>query len=296
MKVIVAGGTGFVGRTLVRGLIEDGHRVLVLVRPSSTAKPKMIAGAESKEIDLENPIASGDFMGDAIINLVGIIREFPRRGITFHKSHFLVTKNLVDFAARNRIGQFLQMSALGAKPDAKTGYERTKYSAERYLTESALNWTIFRPSIIIGPGGHLIRLLTDMIKHLPIVPVIGDGQQKLQPIHIDDVCAGFRKALGDARSRGRTFEFGGPEVMTFDRMIDILGETLGHPKVPKWHQPIWMLRPISSIMGRFPWFPLTNEQITMLLENNYTDDKSYIEHFAIALRRPWDSLIGTGGK
>ncbi len=290
MKVIVAGGAGFVGRSLVRGLVDDGHQVVIPMRPSSKPGTAEIAGIETVNVDMEKPIDSNDFMGDAIINLVGIIREFPAKGVTFFKSNFLVTKNLVDFARQNRIRQFLQMSALGAKPDARTGYEQTKYSAECYLVESGLNWTIFRPSIIIGRDSHLIRLLTDMITKLPVVPVIGDGRQKVQPVNIDDVCTGYRKALGNERGRAKIFEFGGPEIITFDRMLDILGETLGRPEVRKWHQPIWMLRPLASIMGRFPWFPLTNDQITMLLENSYSEDNSYFEHFEIAPKSPWDSL------
>jgi uncharacterized protein YbjT (DUF2867 family) len=288
MKIIVAGGNGFIGKVLVRGLLQDGHRVVIPVRPSF--KPKGAEAYEFVNIDLEKPIGSEDIKGDAIINLVGIIREFPAKGITFFNSHFLVTRNLVDFARLNGIGQFLQMSALGARPNARIGYEQTKYSAERYLVESGLNWTIFRPSIIIGRGSHLIRLLSDMISKLPVVPVIGDGQQKIQPINIDDVCAGFRRALGNELSRGKIFEFGGPEIITFDKMLDTVGQTLGRPKVRKWHQPIWMLRPIASLLGRFPWFPLTNDQITMLLENSYTEDISYFEHFGIARKSPWDAL------
>jgi nucleoside-diphosphate-sugar epimerase len=290
MKIIVAGGTGFIGNALVPKLIADGHQVVLLRRPSSKSGSPLTAVVETADVDLGKPILSENLQGDAIINLVGIIREYPHKGITFVKSHYLVTKNLVDFAVRNRIGQFLQMSALGAKPDAKTGYEQTKYAAECRILESGLNWTIFRPSIIIGPESRLILLLNNMIVRLPAIPVIGDGQQKIQPLNIDDVCDGFRLALGNERSRGSIFEFGGPEIITFDRMLDILGETLNHHRLHKWHQPIWMLRLLAALMGRFRWFPLTNDQITMLLENSYTDDRSYFEHFGIQPKSPWTSL------
>ncbi len=289
MRIIVAGGTGFIGRVLVRGLIEDGHQVVMLCRPRSKADTRTMPGIEIAAADSENPIPS-DFDGDAIINLVGIIREFPSRGITFQRSHFLVTRNLVDLAKRVRIPRFLQMSALGVKPEVATGYLKTKYAAEVCVRDSGLNWTIFRPSIVIGQGGGLFELLTKMIKQLPVVPVVGDGQYKVQPVNIDDVIAGFRKSLGNERASGKIFEFGGPEIMTYDKMLDELGSAIGHPKVRKWHQPLWMVRLMAALLGRFPWFPLTIDQITMLLENNYTDDRSYYQTFGIEPRSIRDGL------
>ncbi len=283
MKVIVAGATGFIGKVLVRGLIEDGHQVVIIRRRKSTAEIEATPGTEIATADPENPIPS-DLDGDAIINLVGVLREFPSKGITFQGTHFIVSKNLIDHAKRKKIPRFLYMSALGVKPDATTGYMKTKYAAERYLRDSGLNWTIFRPSIVIGPGGGLFELLTNMIKHLPFVPVVGDGQYKMQPVYIADVSAGFRKSLGNEKSYEKIIEFGGAEIMTYDRMLDEIGEAIGHPKVRKWHQPLWMVRPMAALFGRFRWFPLTTDQITMLLENNYTEDRSFYQIFGIAPR------------
>lgn len=289
MKVIVAGGTGFVGQTLIRGLIEDGHQVIIVKRPGSKTKPPGQANIEIVTVDMEKPIIARDIIGDAIINLAGIIKENRARGLTFFRTNFLVTKSLIDFAVQNNIGQFLQMSALGTKPDSQTAYEETKYAAECYVAESGLNWTIYRPSIIVGPDGYLINMLAFMIRHLPVVPVIGNGQYKVQPVYVEDVAAGFRKALGNERAKGRIFEFGGPEVMTFDQMLDTIAGVMGH-NIRKWHQPLWMLRPIAALMGRYPWFPLTNDQITMLAENNCTDDNSYFDFFQIAPKRFKDAL------
>ena len=173
------------------------------------------------------------------------------------------------------------MSALGVKPNDKTKYLMTKYDAEQYVKESGLKWTIFRPSVVFGPGSHLIRLLSNMIRRLPVVPVIGDGKYKLQPVHVTDICAGFCKSVDDNYIIGRTYEIGGPEIMTYDRMLDIIGAVMGK-KIIKFHQPVWLLRPMATLLERFPWFPFTNEQVTMLLEDNYTEDKSYFEHFGIA--------------
>jgi uncharacterized protein YbjT (DUF2867 family) len=281
MKVIVAGGTGFLGKALVSELIENRHQVVLLRRPSSKSKVPEMPEIQAVEVDIENPIVSTDFTGDVIINLIGIIREFPSKGITFHKSHYLVTKHLVDFARASGIKRFLQMSALGVKPDAQIGYEQTKFAAECYLRESGLDWTIFRPSIVVGPNAGLIGLLSKMISRLPVVPVIGNGCYRVQPVYIKDVIAGFVKSLGNDRAIGRVFEFGGPEIMTFDQMIDTLGDAIGKSRLRIFHQPIWMLRLMAALFGRFSWFPVTKDQIIMLLEESYTEDKSYFEFFGI---------------
>lgn len=290
MRIILAGGTGFVGSALVNRLSADGHHVTLIVRPGSKAKIPERSEVETVSLDPDMPLTDLDKSGDVIINLVGIIREFPSRGVTFENAHFLVTKNLVDFAKARGISRFLQMSALGVGPDGKTGYVRSKFKAEEYLRSSGLNWTIFRPSMITGPGDHVTGMFSRMIKYLPVVPVIGDGEYRLQPVHIDDVCTGFVRAISDDRSIGKVFEFGGPEVLSFNRILDIIGEAIGKKKVRKIHTPVGIMRIKAAIWGRFSWFPVTGEQITMLLDDNYTDDRSLYELFDFRPRSFGESL------
>ncbi len=279
MKIVIAGGRGFVGSHLVRRLISEGHNPTLILR--KTPKPKASIPDEATVIvhDPTVPFDKPNLEADAIINLVGIIREFPSRGITFEKAHFEVTKNLVDLAERNNIGRFLQMSALGVGPDAKTGYLRTKLKAEEYLKSSSLKWTIFRPSMIFGPGGEAIRMFARMVRYLPVVPVIGNGQYRLQPVHVDDVCTAYVRALTDERSVGRTFEFGGPDILTFNRILDEIGKAIGRKIVPKIHQPVGFMHFLAGLFGRCSLFPVTNEQIIMLLEDSYTEDNSVYELF-----------------
>ena len=290
MKILVAGGTGFVGNALIPGLIKDGHDVTILQRPKSRSQAPKIEGLKIAFINPEAPITDTNLSADAIINLAGIIREDRGKGDTFHRSHFLVTKNLVDYAHTNGVKRFLQMSALGVKPNSQTNYFRTRFEAENYLKESGLAWTIFRPAIIFGPESHFIALLSKMIKAFPVVPVVGDGKYKMQLVHIDDVCAGFRKALLDERAIGKTFEVGGPDILTYDEILDAIGQALGKSKVRKIHQPLWLIRPMAGLFGSFSWFPVTNDQITMLLEGNYTNDKLYWESFGLAPKRLRESL------
>jgi NADH dehydrogenase len=290
MKIIIAGGTGFVGSALIKRLSAEGHHLTLIVRPGSKAKIPTHSRIEAVSLDPGQPPTDLDESCDVIINLVGIIREFPSRGITFEKSHSQITKNLVDFAGENDIPRFLQMSALGVGPHGKTGYTRSKFKAEEYLKSSGLKWTIFRPSMIIGPGDHITGMFSRMIKYLPLVPVIGDGEYKLQPVHVDDVSTAFTKSLGDDRSIGKVFEFGGPEVLSFNRILDIIGEALGKKKVRKIHTPVEIMRLKAAIWGRFRWFPVTNEQITMLISDNYTADRSLYELFDFQPKQFSESL------
>ena len=214
---------------------------------------------------------------DALINTIGIIREFRNRGVTFKKIHVEILKNLLRFAQSNGIGRFIQISALGVGPGGQTEYLRSKFKAEELVRNSGLNWTILRPSMMIGPGDHITGMLGGMIKRLPAVPVIGDGNYVLQPVHIDHIAEGIGRLLDDERAFGKTFEIGGPETLTFNQILDRIGDNLGRKRVRKFHQPAGIMRVFASLLERFPWFPLTCEQLTMLLEGNSTSEREFFD-------------------
>ncbi len=280
MRIIIAGGTGFVGSELVKDLTGNGYEVILMVRPGSKSIGNNRDNIKTINIDPSMPIANCWVEADAIINLVGIIREFPLSGITFKKAHCDVTHNLIDFAARNNIKRFLQMSALGVVQNANTGYLKTKYLAEEDLRESELDWTIFRPSMIFGEKDLSINMFASMVKNLPVVPVIGDGKYRVQPIFIGDVCKAFSLALSNQSMKGKTIEVGGPEIFSFDQMLDTIGEVLGKRRVRKIHVPVFAMRIAASIFGGIRQFPITNDQITMLLNENYTGIDSFLRSFA----------------
>jgi NADH dehydrogenase len=290
MKIIIAGCSGFVGLSIARYLLDLGHEVIPLIRPGSESKIDFIDKVDPLLLDPLEPMEPVTGKVDVLINAIGIIREFPSRGITFEKIHYEIARNLVDFAKMSGIPRFIQISALGVSSGSETGYQRSKARAEEYIFESGLNWTIFRPSMIIGPGDHVTDLFSDMVRRLPIVPVIGDGNYKLQPVHIDDLCEGLAKSLEDTRAAWKIFELGGPEVLTFNHMLDQIGKALGKPKVRKMRQPVTMMRFMAGLFGRFKWFPITAEQITMLLSDNYTDDRSFFDLYSLEPRRFKDSL------
>jgi uncharacterized protein YbjT (DUF2867 family) len=283
MRVFITGSSGYFGQSLLSKLLREGHKPVCLIRP----------GSENKLGDLKGKIEAvpggiGDVAAwksglhdiDAIINLIGIIREFPSRGITFEKLHYRATADLVDLAAELGVKRFLQMSALGVSPNSRADYYRTKYRAEVYLKESELDWTIFRPSLIIGKGNKAIAEIIKLINSAPLVPIIGNGEYRMQPVDIDNVAEGFMKALTDEKIIGKTYKVGGPDRFSYNRMLDIIGEALGK-KVRKMFVPVFMMKAVACAFEYFSFFPLTKGQINMLLEENITDSKVYFEELNI---------------
>jgi uncharacterized protein YbjT (DUF2867 family) len=296
MKVFLTGSTGYVGRQIARDLVSPinggkaAHTVRVLVRPESVSKiPRDLAGRA--EVVYGDTTSADSLRGklhgcDAVINLPGLLREFPKRGITFEKVHFEGTKNLVDEAKRAGVRRFLQMSALGVRAGAATGYQKTKWMAEEYLRASGLEWTIFRPSVIFGREGeglmNFVSVLVDLHQMMPFfVPVIGNGEYRFQPVAIENVSEGFVKSLTTQASIGKVYEVGGPEKFTYNEMLDLVGEAIGKKKA-KLHQPVFLMKFLASLLGGFEFFPISKDQITMLLEENIcTDERPFYRDFQI---------------
>jgi NADH dehydrogenase len=212
---------------------------------------------------------------DAIIHLVGIIRAFPSRGITFEKLHTEATANVVAAAKETGVSRLLHMSALGAREDGPTPYLSTKYAAEELVRESGLDFTIFRPSLIFGRGGEAIKMFSDMVAKI-VVPIIGDGKYRFQPVSASTVAQGFEKALGLEDAHRKTLDVGGPDNVTFDEIMDTLARVKGKTIV-KIHLPVFPLRMVSSALQHAPGYPLTTDQITMLLEGSTCDEKPFYE-------------------
>ena len=270
MKIFLTGGTGFVGSHLRRALREKGHDIRLLVHRRGGATED---GEEQVEGDVTRPDTFADTVKgcDATINLVGIIREFPGRGVTFERLHVEATANVIAAAQKAGVRRHLQMSALGTRPGAASAYHRSKYRAEEMVRTSGLDWTIFRPSIIFGPQDAFVNLLAGYIRHYPAVPVIGDGTYRLQPIAADDVARCFTLALEMPETIGQTFELCGPDRLSYNEMLDAIGRALGRKHVSKLHNPLPLMKLVVPLLQGLPFFPITMDQILMLVEENICD-------------------------
>lgn len=308
MKVFLTGATGFVGSHLLHRLTTAGHSVVALVRPSSQEKlSELLKGLNKEQADsvelLEGDITSSDALSpeklegcDAVMHLVGIIRAFPSRGITFDAVHVQGTRNVCQAAKQAGTRHFLHMSALGTRENAATDYHRSKYIAEEIVRSSGMKWTIFRPSFIIGEGSEFIEMLSGMVRKR-IVPMIGRGDRMFQPVCAGNVSEGFLKGMQQPQTAEQIYEVGGPEVLSYRSMLDILASVMDC-RIMKIPMPAGLLRPVAAVMQRFPSFPLTNDQITMFMEGSVCKDNSiFFETFGIepvSFENCLRGLMGTG--
>jgi len=291
-RVFVTGGTGFVGRHVLRALLAHGFLVRCLVRPGSEGD---LRGFESIDrvpgdvLRIEGLAASAAGCA-AVVNLVGIIRERAARGVTFDRLHVQATRNMLALAKEAGIARYLQMSALGARPDARSRYHQTKWRAEESVRQSGTRWTIFRPSVICGHGDEFTTALAAMIRRLPAVPVLGDGMYQLQPIAVEHVAEGIARALlGDA-SAGQTYDVGGPRPWRFLEILDEIGAALGRPRVHKIHVPMAAARLATRALQWLPFYPLAMDQITMLEEGSVADPAPFYQAFDITPEPLGESL------
>ncbi|MBI4610194.1 MAG: NAD(P)H-binding protein [Candidatus Rokubacteria bacterium] len=280
-RIFVTGGTGFVGKAVIRALQAHGFIVRCLVRPGSEQDLRGFEAIERAPGDVLTPKGFADSIHGcaAVIHLVGIIREHPGIGVRFERLHTAATAHVLEAAQAAGVTRYLQMSALGTRPGARSRYHRTKWEAEELVRRSGLRWTIFRPSVIYGPGDGFVTLLARMVRWLPIVPVIGDGRYRLQPVPVEQVAEAFARALERDTTIGQTYEAGGPRPYAFVEILDLVGAALGKPRVRKVYQPLGLMRPLVGVLEHIPFFPLTSDQLLMLEEHNVCDPTPFFKTF-----------------
>lgn len=293
--ILVTGGTGYVGSRLVQKLVEQGRDVRLLVRDVAAARKRFPTGVVFTQGDVTEPetLAAALAGVDAVIHLVAIIRE--RGDSTFEKINYRGTVNIVDAERAASVRRHLQMSALGALRDPAFPYHDTKYRAEQYVKGSGLDWTIFRPSIIFGPGDQFFSTLAGLAK-LPAPFVLPDGgTAQFQPVWRDDVVDAFIHALDDPATIGKTYELGGPEIMSYKEMVGILMDVTGKHR-PMMPLPASLLKPAAFLFDKLlPKPPVTPEQLKMLRLNNSSTDSAtatLIGHSPKSLRAGLEYLNG----
>ncbi len=284
MKVFITGGSGFVGREIIQQLMAENHSVRALVRKADALENfrgiETIVGDTTQSETLRDQLTGCD----AVIHLVGIIREFPGKGITFKKLQVESTNYILQAAEEQGIKRYLQMSANGTRENAITDYHKTKWEAEELVRQSKLDWTIFRPSLIFGPEDQFVNILAQLIKALPLVPVMGDGQYQLQPVSVINIAQGFVTALDKPETAGKTYQCCGSQAFSYDQLLDLIAQALGQVAgTRKFHQPLWLMKPVVALLQAIPLFPMTSDQLQMLLEGNSCNDDSWRNDFALEL-------------
>jgi uncharacterized protein YbjT (DUF2867 family) len=279
VKVLVTGGTGFVGPHVVRAIQDAGHDVRALVRKGS------VPGAEAAQGDMTDAESLRRAVQgvDAVVHLVAI-----RQGREEQFQRIMVdgTRDLLAAARDAGAGRFMQMSALGTTEESKdlVPYYRAKWLQEGLVRESGLEHVIFRPSFVFGKDGGIIPTFRTLAKVAPVTPIVGSGKQRIQPIWLDDVAAYFARALDRPEATNRTFELGGPDVVSWDEFWARLKRALGVRR-PSVHVPMALMRANALVTERLPGdIPLTRDLLKMLEHgDNVVTNTDAVETFGLAL-------------
>lgn len=274
MQVFLTGGTGFVGRNMLKRLLGEGHTVRALVRDpqksSQLAQDKvtLIAGDVVEGTGLEEGLRGCD----AAIHLVGIIAEKGKN--TFEAVHHAGTRNVVEAAKRAGIKRFIQMSALGVRADGHAAYQTTKWRGEEEVRKSGIPYCILRPSLIFGPGDGFVTQMMETMRSAPLFrPVPGNGSPRFRPIFIEDVTACFAKALMAEAATNQTIELGGADELTLNEVLAEITRCAGvHKSAVHIPMPLMFTGAFfAQALLKNP--PVTMDQLRMLKEGSTCDIK-----------------------
>ncbi|MEW5745040.1 MAG: complex I NDUFA9 subunit family protein [Nitrospirota bacterium] len=292
--LFIAGGTGFVGRHLIRSLTQGTYRARCLIRTPHKADLCSSSGFQTIAGDItDRESLRGALEGCSIaVHLVGIIEE--KGSVTFEKVHVEGTRNLVEEAQRAKVRHVFYQSALGASVSAGQRYLKTKAEAEEIVKASGIPSTIFRPSLIIGPDDGFTEKLKTLVSLGPFVPVPGSGTAKFQPLSIDDWVRCFATVFPDSEhppERGsagsKIFEIGGPEHLTYNELLTQFMGAMGVRK-PIRHIPMEMVKmslPFAKLSSAFfgllgKTIPtVTAEQLELLQADNICDRDAISKQF-----------------
>jgi uncharacterized protein YbjT (DUF2867 family) len=273
--ILVTGGTGFVGGHVVQALREQDRPVRCLVRRPGKATQLESWGCELTEGDVTDAASLERAVDgvDVVVHLVAIRQGKPEQ---FQAVMVDGTRNLLRASNEVGVTRFVHMSALGTSEETKdlVPYYSAKWEMEKDVKGASLDYVIFRPSFIFGRDGGILPTFRKLAKLTPLTPIIGSGEQRIQPIWTDDVGAYFAKAIDHEPARNRTFELGGPDIVSWNEFWERLKHALGVRR-PSVHVPVGLMRVNALVTERLPGnIPLTRDLLKMLeaVDNVVTND------------------------
>jgi uncharacterized protein YbjT (DUF2867 family) len=273
--VTVFGGSGFLGRHVVRALCRQGWRVRVACRRPHLAGDVKLAGdvgqVQLVQANVRNrpSIQRALENASAVVNLVGVLTE--RGSQSFQGTQALGAANIAQLAAEAGISNFVQVSAIGASTESKSNYSRTKAEAEAAVREAIPSAAIVRPSIMFGPEDGFFTRFAQIARVSPVLPLIG-ANTRFQPVYVGDVAQAIAAAL-KPEAAGKTFELGGPRTYTMKELLQYITREIDRPRM-LLPIPTPIAAPMGYIIGALsrlnPFFgpPLTGDQVQSLKADN----------------------------
>jgi len=274
-RVTVFGGSGFIGRHLVRRLAAAGARVRVAARDTEGAKFLKPMGGVGQialfGVNVGDPAAMRAAIegSDAAVNLVGVLAESGAQ--SFRRAHVDGPTAIAEAAAAAGIGKLVHISAIGADADSDSRYAKSKALGEAAVLAAYPQATILRPSVVFGPEDDFFNRFAAMARLAPALPLIDGGETRFQPVYVGDVADAIMAALQDDTAAGKTYELGGPRVMTYREVLEYVMAETGRSR-PLAPAPSGLLRPLASLLECLPSPPLTRDQLVLLGYDNVVAD------------------------
>lgn len=270
--ITVFGGSGFIGRHIVKRLAADDWCVRVAVRDPEAANFLRTAGNVGQVVPIAADVADAATVkpavegAEAVINLVGILYQRGRR--TFRRVHVDGAANTAKAAAAAGATRFIQMSALGADPTSPAVYARTKAAGEQAVRDAFAGATVVRPSVVFGPEDDFFNRFAGLARILPALPVLNTS---FQPVYVGDVADAFLKILTDSSTAGKTYELGGPRVISFREIMElVLKETRRRRLLIPL--PLKVAAVEAWFLEKLPVPPLTRDQVKLMERDNVVSE------------------------
>ena len=270
-RTAVLGGSGFIGRYIVQRLAARGDVIPVGCRHAEEAKFLKPLGDVGQIATLNLTIGDEQILpaflagNDALVNCVGILRESGSQ--TFDRVHHTGPARLARLAREAGIERFVHISAIGADPRSSSAYARTKAAGEAAVRDAFPTVTILRPSVVFGAEDQFFNRFAAMATISPVLPLIGGGQTRFQPVYVGDVADAVVKCLDDPTTAGRTYELGGPKVYTFRELIELMLAEIRRKRLLV-DLPFGLAAMQARLMSILPNPPLTPDQVELLKRDN----------------------------
>ncbi len=269
--VTVFGASGFVGRHAVRALAKEGWRIRAISRHPNLANYLRPAGSvgqiliQKGNVHDDASVAAAVAGADAVINLTGVLYGSGEN--SFEATHVDAAGRIARLAREAGVKSFVHISTIGADTQAHSRYAQSKGRGEIKVREEFPEATILRPSLVFGPEDEFFNKFAWLARFLPVLPLLGGGHTKFQPVYVGDVAAAIVHALNDAKTRGKTYELGGPAVFTFKKLMQIILHETGRTRILlPW--PFFLASINAFFLGLLPKPLLTMDQVRLLQTDN----------------------------